>query len=95
MLAIGRSKSVWLFGRPVSEADGNRDAVIALQPRDDLLLLRPAERIVIVPDELDLRVVGVRARGAEEHLRTGIGAISFSFSASSIAGSWLCRRTDA
>ena len=50
-------------------ADAERRAVVTLRARDDLLLLRPPERVVVVPDELDLRVVGVRARVAEEHAR--------------------------
>src|SRR5262249_52463274 len=36
---------------------------------DDLLFPWPAERVVHVPDELDLAVVCLRARGAEKHLR--------------------------
>src|SRR3546814_9135904 len=39
-------------------------AVIAAPARDDLLLLRPAEDVVVVPDELDVGLVGVRAREA-------------------------------
>src|SRR3546814_1513005 len=43
-------------------------AVIAAPARDDLLLLRPAEDVVVVPDELDVGLVGVRAREAEVDL---------------------------
>jgi len=49
-----------------SRRDGH--PVIGLDPADDLLLLRAAERIVHVPGELDLGIVGLRARVAEEHL---------------------------
>src|SRR6185295_4518554 len=41
----------------------------ALAAADDLLLARPAERIVHVPDELDLGVVCFRTGIAEEHFR--------------------------
>ena len=51
--------------------------------------LRPAERIVHVPDELDLGVVGLGPELQKNTLEIGTGAISLSFSASSIAGSWL------
>src|SRR3546814_10803118 len=40
-------------------------AVLAAPARDDLLLLRPAEDVVVVPDELDVGLVGVRR--SEEH----------------------------
>ena len=41
---------------------GNRYAVIRLHPADDLLLSCASERVVHVPDELDLGVVRLRAR---------------------------------
>ena len=41
-------------------------AVIAAPARDDLFLLRPAEHVVVVPDDLDLRLVGVRPGQPEE-----------------------------
>src|SRR5262249_31189110 len=44
-------------------------AVISLLAADDLLFPRPPERIVHVPDELDLSVIRLRARGAEEYFR--------------------------
>ena len=40
-------------------------AVIAAPARDDLLLLRPAEHVVVVPDQLDVGLVGVGTRQAE------------------------------
>ena len=43
--------------------------VIGLAAADDLLFSWPTERVVHVPDELDLTVIGLRARGAEEHFR--------------------------
>ena len=49
-------------GQAGERGRGDRDAVIASQARDDLLLLRPPERVVHVPDELDLGVVRLRAR---------------------------------
>ena len=64
----GTSKLRWLAGSPVSDADADGDAVIALQPADDLLLLRPAERVVEVPDHLDGGVVRLGAGVGEEHL---------------------------
>ena len=45
----------------------NGDAVVAPEARDDLLLLGLADEVVVVPHQLDLRVVGVRPRQAEEH----------------------------
>ncbi len=49
----------------------DRHAVVAAVAGDDLLLGGPVADVVVIPDELDLRVVGVRARIAEEHLRHG------------------------
>ena len=46
---------------------GERRAVIALEARDDFLFLRPPDGVVVIPDELDLRVVGIGAGVAEEH----------------------------
>ena len=47
---------------------GDGGAVVGSLARDDLLLLRAPERVVVVPGDLDLRVVGLRARVGEEHL---------------------------
>src|SRR5262245_19366123 len=59
-----------MIGRQAGERGGrNGDAVISLEPADDLLLLRTADGIVVVPDELHLAVIGFRARRAEEDLR--------------------------
>jgi hypothetical protein len=58
-----------VVGQPGQAARGHGDAVIALQPRHDLLLVRAAQRIVHVPHHLDDGVVGLRARVGEEHLR--------------------------
>src|SRR5262249_13960771 len=44
-------------------------AVISLLAANDLLFPRPPERVVHVPDELDLGIIRLRARGAEEHFR--------------------------
>jgi hypothetical protein len=43
--------------------------VIAAPARDDLLLLGAAEDVVVVPDELDVGLVGVRPAEAEIDLR--------------------------
>ncbi len=48
---------------------GDGDAVIALEAGDDLLLLRASASVIIIPDQLDLAVIGLRARRGEEHLR--------------------------
>ena len=48
---------------------GDGDAMIRLHAADDLLFLRPAKRVVEVPDELDLAVVRLRSGIAEEDLR--------------------------
>ena len=68
ILAIGRSKSLWFSGRPGQRGRGHGDAVIAAVAGDDLLLLRPAERVVVEPDHLDDGIVGLRAGVAEEDL---------------------------
>src|SRR5260221_602907 len=44
------------------------DAVIATMAADDLLLARASQRIVVVPDQLDRAVIGLRSRVREEHL---------------------------
>src|SRR5262249_56497000 len=53
--------------RERSRRDGH--PVIRLAATDDLLFPRPAERVVHVPDELDLTVVCLRTRGTEKYLR--------------------------
>jgi hypothetical protein len=64
-----RQVEVAMVGRQSGQRSGNDgNAVIALDAADDLLLVRPAERIVEIPDELNLSVVGLRARVAEERL---------------------------
>ena len=65
-----------MLARPVRLADRDGDAVVAAMPRDDLLLARPPERVVVEPDELDLGVVRVRAARAEEDLATSAPAPS-------------------
>ena len=45
------------------------EAVIGAEPGDDLLLLGLSAQVVVVPDQLEVGVVGVRAAGTEEHLR--------------------------
>ncbi len=46
----------------------DRNAVIRFDAADNLLPARPSERVVHVPDKLDLGVVRLRAGVAEEHL---------------------------
>ena len=53
--------------QPGERGRSNRDAVIGFLPADDFLFLRAAERIVHIPNELDLGVVGLRTRIAEKH----------------------------
>ena len=65
-----RQVEISVKDRQAGQAPGrDGDAVIRPHPRDDLLLLRLAARIVVVPRELDLGVVGFAARTREEHLR--------------------------
>ncbi len=47
---------------------GEGRAVIGAESREDLLLLWLSPNVVVVPDDLDLRVVGLGARAAEEDL---------------------------
>ncbi len=69
MPAIGRSKSMCMNGSPARLADADGRAVIALHPRNDLLLARPADGVVVVPDQLDRGVVRLGTGVVEEHLR--------------------------
>ncbi len=50
-------------------AGRDRYAVISALAGDDLLLLRTAENVVVIPDQLDLGVVRLRPGIGEEHLR--------------------------
>ena len=47
----------------------DRHAMIAALAGDDLLLLRPAQDVVVIPGQFDLRVVGVGPAVAIEHTR--------------------------
>ena len=61
---------IQVISRNAREAAGsNRRAVISVQPRYDLLLLRLAARIVVVPDHFDGGVVGFRTGIREKSLR--------------------------
>ena len=65
-----RQIEIAVVGGEAGEARGrDGDAVIALGAADDLLLARPAERVVVVPDELDRGVVRLGAGIVEEHFR--------------------------
>ncbi len=76
---------------PGQRAGDQARAVVAAPAGDDLLLLRAAEDVVVVPDELDVGLVGVGAaeaeidlghalrRAVEDHLRQrdrGLGAVA-------------------
>src|ERR1043165_9625802 len=50
-----------VFRQAGERGGGNRHPVIGLHAADDLLLVRASERIIHVPDELHLAVVGFRA----------------------------------
>jgi hypothetical protein len=73
------SNEPWLIGNPVERAVVDRQSgqrggnqghpVIALLAGDDLLLVGLAQRVHHVPDQLDLGVVGLGARGAVDHPR--------------------------
>jgi hypothetical protein len=65
----GHVEVAMVAGNAGERSGGDGDAVIGLHAADDLFLLRQAARIVEIPDELDLGVVGLRAGIAEEHLR--------------------------
>ncbi len=70
MPGSGRSKRLVERRQPREPRGRERGAVVTPVPRDDLLLPGPADSIVVVPRQLDLRVVGVRPRVAEEHARS-------------------------
>src|SRR5690606_26022909 len=52
-------------------------AVIAAPARDDLLLLGPAQNVVVVPDELDLRLVRVGAGKAVIDAAHALGRLPY------------------
>ena len=56
-------------GQPGQAGRRDGDAVIAALAADDLLLVRLADGVVVVPDQLDRLVVGLRAGVGEQHLR--------------------------
>ena len=51
----------------------HRRAVIGIPAADQLLLLRLAAQLVVIPDQLGLGFVAVAARCAKEHARHGDG----------------------
>jgi len=55
-------------GQAGQAAGRDSDTMIGLVARNDALLLRLAARIVVIPDELDLGVVGFRAGARKQHL---------------------------
>ena len=55
-------------GKPRQARRHHADAVVAALARDDLLLLRPSEHVVVEPHQLHVRVVGVGSGAAEEDL---------------------------
>ena len=63
-----RQVKIAVIGRQAGKRSGyHRDTVIGFHPADDFLFLRPAERIIEIPNQLDLRVVRFRAGIAEEY----------------------------
>ena len=48
---------------------GDSGAMVGIPATDDLLLLGKAPQIVVVPDELQLGLVGIASRSAEEDPR--------------------------
>jgi hypothetical protein len=74
-------------GREAGQASrGIGQAVIAAEPRDHLLLLRPAKQIIVIAHQLEVGVVGVGARSAEEHLGEMPGARLFAEEAQHAVG---------
>ncbi|MNP55648.1 hypothetical protein D3C76_1503090 [compost metagenome] len=60
--AFDRQVEVLVEAGQSGEAAGDQArTVVAALARDDLLLLRPAEHVVVVAHQLDLGLVGVRA----------------------------------
>jgi len=75
MRAVGVQEAVdrnieieMIVGKPREARRGDGDAVIGFDARDDLLLLRQPPRIVVIPGELHLAIVGFRSGRGEEHL---------------------------
>jgi len=70
--AVDGQIEVLMVGHQPAEAGrSHRHAVIGPLARDDLFLLRLADGIVVVPDHLHGRVVGLRARIGKEHAGHG------------------------
>jgi hypothetical protein len=70
--AVQRQIEVAVVGHQSAQAGrGDGHAVVRALARDDLLLARLADGVVVVPDQLDGRVVGLGARVREEHLGHG------------------------
>ena len=58
-----------IVGQPGHRGRDDGGAVIGLDPADDLLLVPPAQRVVVVPDHLDLGLVRFRPARLVEHPR--------------------------
>ena len=52
--------------QPAKAGPSHRGSVIATQSADDLLLFRLPQNVVVIPDDLDLCVVGIGAGASEE-----------------------------
>ena len=76
-----------VVGQAGQAGRGDGDSVVAAYAGDDLLLLRPAQGVVVIPDDLDRGVVGLRPRVVEEDLRHRDGSSLSTRSASSMQGS--------
>ena len=67
----GRVEILVGIGKPGETRRRQGDAVIRASPGDDFFLLRTAADIVVIPDDLDLGVVGFRPRVGKKHLGHG------------------------
>ena len=64
-----RKIEIGMEDRDAGKAAGrDRHAMVGVYPRDDLLLVRLADGVVVIPLQLDLRIIGLAAGAGEEHL---------------------------
>ena len=84
-----------IAGRQAGHAGRRQaDAVVAERAGEDLRLARPAAQLLVGADQLQRRLVRLRARVGEEHFVSRAGARAASLSASRIVGSVVVLKND-
>ncbi len=75
----GQVEMLVVVGQAGERGRDDGDAVVALHPADDLLLLRLAAGVVIVPGQLDLSVIRLGPGRLVDHFRHRHGRDVFQF----------------